>query len=541
MKEDGRFSRLFKCQYILDNIISVVFDEAHCIALWGTFRPEYCEVARLKYRMHKDTPFALVSATLPKLVRNRLCQILHLEEGKFTEIRRTTDRHNIFLTVREMQHAVGSYKDLAFLIPTDIPRLRPPKFIIFFNGIHEATSAAKFLWGLAGKENKPEEQIIWYHSNMSEDFKQGEVERLRSGELWGICATDAFGLVRHSPICTRLTADVFSQGMDLSNITTIINYGAVYCDLCKITQRFGRAVRDNRLQGYALLLFEPKYSDKTRALKAKKKTDKDRRVSERKRKRVEKGANNRANKRQAIGATHPHAGSLPSIGEAGQHLASGREEHEEEDGEGVEFEGAQGAEVAAEEENMMQVDESIDVVVVDEPPGGGEGQEGTADTLLEDDATLRAKYGTTRGTVKKKEIALEEAMEDFINAGERSLGCRRRIMNVYFDAARAGEYALPNSLAISHTLPSSLTRQPTTTSLATPPYLTAVLAAPHLRPRFAAIFVSQTILYSICSLLPRPLCRPKHYRALTSPPPTIRSRWTRRWLRSSTTGGCGRH
>jgi ATP-dependent DNA helicase RecQ len=65
-------------------MISVIFDEAHhdCISAWGTFRPEYKEVGRLRYILPKNIPIMITSATLPPLVFNNVKEILQLRFDK---------------------------------------------------------------------------------------------------------------------------------------------------------------------------------------------------------------------------------------------------------------------------------------------------------------------------------------------------------------------------------------------------------------------------------------------------------------------------
>ena len=47
MKPGGRFEALLRKKKFTDQIVSIVFDEAHCIMTWGKFRPEYKELGRL--------------------------------------------------------------------------------------------------------------------------------------------------------------------------------------------------------------------------------------------------------------------------------------------------------------------------------------------------------------------------------------------------------------------------------------------------------------------------------------------------------------
>ncbi|KAJ3537272.1 hypothetical protein NM688_g6715 [Phlebia brevispora] len=246
MKANGPFDPFFKKPEVQDNIISITFDEAHFISVWGELRPEYRDVGRLRYRLRRDIPFAIVSATLPPAILKDIAKVLHLRHDKLTFVTRSTDRPNIFLAVHKLVHPASSYLDLAMILPKERGQ-PPPKFIIFFNTVKKAMAATKVLWRLIGKEHSPEDRIKWFCSQMSEEYKKREIERFKAGELWGLCATEACG-----------------TGMDLRDVFFIGIYEAEKRDACGGWQKFGRGVRDAMLQGVAVLFTEAKFFDEDR-------------------------------------------------------------------------------------------------------------------------------------------------------------------------------------------------------------------------------------------------------------------------------------
>lgn len=147
MKDSGPFEKLWKNEYFASHVISLIWDESHCISTWGDFRLAYGEAARLQYMIPKHIRFHLASATLPPVVLSDVMRILDIEEGSAIVIQRSNDRPNIHIVVRKIRYTLSSFQDLAFIIlddwkPGDDP---PPKFLIFFDDINVAISAAQFL------------------------------------------------------------------------------------------------------------------------------------------------------------------------------------------------------------------------------------------------------------------------------------------------------------------------------------------------------------------------------------------------------------
>ncbi|KAJ7017638.1 hypothetical protein C8F04DRAFT_978925, partial [Mycena alexandri] len=195
MQQDGGFEKLWKKPDFTSRLISLVWDEGHCVSKWAGFRPEYKEVNRLRYLIPRTIPFVIVSATLPPAVLSDVMTVLQVLPNKCTVIRRSNDRPNIHIVVREMQYAMNSFKDLAFLIregwkPGDPP---PLKFLIFFDSIADSIEAAKFLRGRLPLEYR--HKIKWFNSEMSTEFKDIESESLKTSKIWGLSCTDSFGMV----------------------------------------------------------------------------------------------------------------------------------------------------------------------------------------------------------------------------------------------------------------------------------------------------------------------------------------------------------
>ncbi|KIK74712.1 hypothetical protein PAXRUDRAFT_19609 [Paxillus rubicundulus Ve08.2h10] len=194
MKPNSDFEKLLKNHLFTSRIISVVIDEAHCIADWGDFRPEYNELGRLQYTLPTTVPIMIASATLSKETLTDVCQLLHMHSDKLATIRRSSDRPNIKIEVRKMKYSLNSYADLAFLIPDGwkIGDPPPPKFLIFFNDIQHVIQAAKYLQRHLPREMQ--DKVKWFNSDMTDIYKVTELANFIDGTTWGYVTTESFGM-----------------------------------------------------------------------------------------------------------------------------------------------------------------------------------------------------------------------------------------------------------------------------------------------------------------------------------------------------------
>ncbi|KAF8152273.1 P-loop containing nucleoside triphosphate hydrolase protein, partial [Crassisporium funariophilum] len=146
----------------------------------------------------------------------------------------------------------NSFRDLAFLIPEGSHQGNniPPPFLVFFDNTKEAERGCKYLHSQLPRDlgNK----VQWFHSTITQQFCEEQVEAMKKDELWGLCCTDAFGM-----------------GMDLPNIEIVVQWKAT-ADLCTLWQRFGRAARGNGKTGTAILLVKKKDTKDMRKTKAEK-------------------------------------------------------------------------------------------------------------------------------------------------------------------------------------------------------------------------------------------------------------------------------
>ncbi|EGO01418.1 hypothetical protein SERLA73DRAFT_49774, partial [Serpula lacrymans var. lacrymans S7.3] len=117
MKAGREFEKILQDPLFNSHLISIVFDEAHCITKWGDFRPEYQELGHLRYILPSHISFLVTSATLPPDTLKSVSKLLHLCSDKLITIHHSTDRPDITIGVCKIQYPLHTYANLFFFIP----------------------------------------------------------------------------------------------------------------------------------------------------------------------------------------------------------------------------------------------------------------------------------------------------------------------------------------------------------------------------------------------------------------------------------------
>ncbi|KAH9911255.1 P-loop containing nucleoside triphosphate hydrolase protein [Fomitopsis serialis] len=97
MKVGGGFEDLWNDEGFTSRIMSIVFDEAHCISTWKSFRQDYKNIDRLRYLL-PHVPFVLATATLPGEMQHEIMKTLQIRADRCTVIRRSNHTKQLFLT-----------------------------------------------------------------------------------------------------------------------------------------------------------------------------------------------------------------------------------------------------------------------------------------------------------------------------------------------------------------------------------------------------------------------------------------------------------
>ncbi|CDO74559.1 hypothetical protein BN946_scf184632.g16 [Trametes cinnabarina] len=249
-KRKGGFSALWKNRVFTVRLISVVWDEAHCVESWASFRKDYAQSGRLR-NLLSSVPYLIPSATLPDAKLSGVLSNLQVPRSRLVTIRRSNDRPNIYLVVRKMRYAVSSFKDLLdILLPEGWKPGDPiPKFLVFFDNIEDSIQAADVLRKFFRAEDRY--KVLCFNSDATPTLREQATEEYRAGDLWGLYCTDSFGM-----------------GVDIPDVDIVVQWKTT-CDLDSLWQRFGRAARGPGTNAVAVLLAEPKFFDEERAAAAK--------------------------------------------------------------------------------------------------------------------------------------------------------------------------------------------------------------------------------------------------------------------------------
>ena len=70
---------------------------------------------------------------------------------------------------------------------------KPNKFLVFFNSRVEAQAGSEYLKACLSPELK--DKVNWFHSGMTDKFRESEIHVLLVGDVFGDGATDAAGMV----------------------------------------------------------------------------------------------------------------------------------------------------------------------------------------------------------------------------------------------------------------------------------------------------------------------------------------------------------
>ena len=205
----------------------LVIDEAHCVSEWGPdFRPEYLLLKEARAALRPSATLML-TATAPPRVAGDLLEKLGFNPSRVRTVRRSVNRENIFLAVKQVETAAEKRSYLRELLP----RLGAPG-VIYLSSRKEADQLAAWVSDQTGL------RAAAYHAGLDAIDRYRLQTQFMHNELDLICATSAFGM-----------------GVDKNDLRYVIPYH-LPASLAASAQELGRAGRDGQ-PALALLLYAP--------------------------------------------------------------------------------------------------------------------------------------------------------------------------------------------------------------------------------------------------------------------------------------------
>ena len=207
--------------------------------------------------------------------------------------------------------------------------------------------------------------------------------------------------------------------MDLPDIKLVIQWKAT-CDFCTLWQRFGRAGRGRGQEAVALLLVEPKDTDEVRKKKAE-------RTEKAKRKKQDLADIGTKRKEPADGHRDNHSSKRPALLDRGQNSRT------EDD-----------INAAPDRDESDAGDEEMGMAMI--PGICSTGQ-------VADNEVRRLRYSKITRSIapsskqERRGVEVGSAMDDYINAKDRGISCRRVVPMLYFGNDKTRKF--PNSLTLS--------------------------------------------------------------------------------------------
>ncbi|KAG9089849.1 hypothetical protein FRC06_001364 [Ceratobasidium sp. 370] len=190
-----------------------VFDEAHCIVTWETFRNAYacCGDLRPLMLLPENCPIIAATATASPSIKEAVKHALKMRKGFHLDVVVTLENlgnfcNNMTHTIFRMTGGQKSYHEVAKLLPEALADLK--QTIIFVNDYrtaHAVADSVRTHYGLSGKDARTIAPV--YHSLKDEHSKRHIENGFQAGTVRVLTSTEAL-----------------TMGANFPNVEKVINY-----------------------------------------------------------------------------------------------------------------------------------------------------------------------------------------------------------------------------------------------------------------------------------------------------------------------------
>ncbi|KAG9123572.1 hypothetical protein FRC07_014689 [Ceratobasidium sp. 392] len=182
-------------------VFSIVIDEAHVIAHWGSdFRKKYASLHIVRNYL-PGIPIVCLSATLtPRTIRH-ISLNLDMKNGTFAVINEGNERPDLSIAIRAYRYPASSFLDLLFpLIPPLAPSVLDhpddiKQFIVFFNSKNEVHQALRVVNSSLPLHMASLGLFRPYTARQSPQYRAEVMRRFKAGDVRGLFGTEAWGVV----------------------------------------------------------------------------------------------------------------------------------------------------------------------------------------------------------------------------------------------------------------------------------------------------------------------------------------------------------
>ncbi|THV08508.1 P-loop containing nucleoside triphosphate hydrolase protein [Dendrothele bispora CBS 962.96] len=221
-------------------VLSMVIDEAHVVSHWGAgFRKKYGELGMVRAFLPKNTSVVALSATLTARVRRDIKKKLQIHNDNCISIDIGNDRGNVSLVVRPIHNPLNTFADLDFVVPQNVTKADEiPKTFIYYDDVMGGIDMEDHLIDSLPSSLRSAGIVRLYSAAFSTGYKEAVMTQFKAGEVRVLICTDAAGM-----------------GCNIPDIDVVVQW-KLPSSLSAFVQRAGRAARNPRRQGLAVLLVE---------------------------------------------------------------------------------------------------------------------------------------------------------------------------------------------------------------------------------------------------------------------------------------------
>ncbi|KAJ3964266.1 P-loop containing nucleoside triphosphate hydrolase protein, partial [Lentinula raphanica] len=221
-----QFSITLKNDTFCARLYALGVDEVHLLLTWGkSFRKSFQQVGFVRSRLPDNVVMMGLTATMRGgTALKSICQFLGLRNGGYHLIRRSNQRHDIQLILREVSSPIdgSSFPELRWILRQN------RKTIIFCRSISLGNRVRQYLYhydvSLGGNPHTVNQRICEYNS-ISDSHNEATRRLIQSGECTIVLATSALAV-----------------GVDVEDVEDVVVFGDPE-DVDQLLQMFGRIRR----------------------------------------------------------------------------------------------------------------------------------------------------------------------------------------------------------------------------------------------------------------------------------------------------------